>query len=169
MKILLISLSVVVAAFLAGTCSAVAFERRATSCLFGIPRGGGKKETDADEREDDYEAAERRIFEAEKNAIERVEKAIEDEVETFYHEMPHHEKKENISKGSSLKKTVAAAERDEGSEKHDDYEVAEDKIFKAVENAEKKVLSVAHKAEKAVEHAIEDEVKAMFPNQHEDS
>ncbi len=59
--------------------------------------------------------------------------------------------------------------RDEGIEKHDDYEVAEDKIFKAVENAEKKVLSVAHKAEKAVEHAIEDEVKAMFPNQHEDS
>lgn len=39
--------------------------------------------------------------------------------------------------------------------------MAEDKIFHAVENAEKKVLSVAHKAEQAVEHAIQDEVETM--------
>lgn len=41
--------------------------------------------------------------------------------------------------------------------------MAEDKIFHAVENAEKKVLSAAHKAEKAVEHAIEQEVETIFP------
>lgn len=52
--------------------------------------------------------------------------------------------------------------RDENDEKNDDYEVAEDKIFKAVENAEKKVLSAAHKAEQAVEKAIEDEVETIY-------
>lgn len=159
--------------------------------------GGGEKESDAEERENDYEAAERRIFEAEKNAIENVEKAIEEEVATLYHEMPHHEKKGEVSKEKNHKKSVAVPERwensfichlacetacyllslwlfaclfrDEGDEKHDDYKVAEDKIFEVVENAEKKVLSAAHKAEKAVEHAIHDEVNILFPDKHENS
>lgn len=53
--------------------------------------------------------------------------------------------------------------RDEG-EKQDDYAVAEDKIFHAVEDAEKKVLSAARKAEQAVEHAIDDEVETIYPH-----
>jgi len=57
--------------------------------------------------------------------------------------------------------------RDEDGKKQDDFEVAQDKIFHAVENAEKKVLSAAHKAEQAVEHAIQDEVETMFPSEHE--
>lgn len=35
---LLITLSLIVTGVLVGTCSAVAFERRAPSCFFGIPR-----------------------------------------------------------------------------------------------------------------------------------
>lgn len=57
--------------------------------------------------------------------------------------------------------------RDEGDDKQDDYEVAEEKIFRAVENVEKKVLSAAQKAEHAVEHAIQDEVETLFPESNE--
>ena len=54
---------------------------------------------------------------------------------------------------------------DEG-EKQDDYEVAEKTIFSVVEDAEKKALHAARRAEQAVEHAIQDEVDTIFPSEH---
>lgn len=76
-------------------------------------RGGAKKdssdEKEKEKRGDDYEAAEKRIFEAEKHAVEVVEKAIEDEVDTIFHGMPHHEKKEEESK--KKEKPVKVAKR----------------------------------------------------------
>lgn len=44
----------------------------------------------------------------------------------------------------------------------DDYEEAQEALFHAIENAEEKVMKVARKAEKAVEHAIHDEVDNIF-------
>lgn len=133
---LLVYLSFVVTLF-AATCSAVTFERGAR--LFAVPRyvcshrccagnpdtielvltpflnsthdrGGSNKESEGEKRVDDYEAAEKRIFQAEKHAVEVVEKAIEDEVGTLYREMPHH-KKEEESLTEKKKKVVKVAKR----------------------------------------------------------
>lgn len=46
--------------------------------------------------------------------------------------------------------------------------MAQDKIFHAMENVEKTVISAAHKAEQAVEHAIQEEVETLFPDGHDD-
>ena len=62
-------------------------------------------------RQDDYEAAEERIFQAEKDAVSAIEKAIEDEVETIYHDMPHHEKKEEETTKKKKEKPSKATKR----------------------------------------------------------
>jgi len=62
-----------------------------------------------EKRVDDYEAAEKRIFDAEKHVVEVVEKAIEGEVETIYHDMTRHEKKQEDSK--KKEKPVKIAKR----------------------------------------------------------
>jgi hypothetical protein len=55
--------------------------------------------------------AEERIFQAEKDAVNAIEKVIEDEVETIYHELPHHEKKEEDSKKKKKEKPVKLAKK----------------------------------------------------------
>mmetsp|Transcript_7462 Transcript_7462/g.14909 ORF Transcript_7462/g.14909 Transcript_7462/m.14909 type:complete len:107 (+) Transcript_7462:260-580(+) len=47
-------------------------------------------------------------------------------------------------------------------EKVDDYEMAEDKIFHALEDAEKKVMKAARNAEHVVEDALHEEVDSIF-------
>lgn len=69
--------------------------------------GGNKDEIEEEKTVDDYEAAEERIFEAEKHAVEAVEKAIEGEVETMFHELPHREKKDDEKKGKDKAVTLA--------------------------------------------------------------
>jgi len=67
-----------------------------------------------DHQENDFELAEDAIFHAvetaEKAMLHLVEHAVEDEVETIFHELPHHEKDESTQKEKKERKRRCMSE-----------------------------------------------------------
>ena len=146
-------------------------------------RGGTKKDsqvsrenensqpTDNDD-DDDYERAEKSIFDAEQKAAhliyeaeQVVEHAVQDEVNTLFPEMKRKHKegsRENDSKEKSTKSqsTTSAQEHESDSFTEHLYEQTGKPFFEG----KKMGAEILVKAEKAFEHAVEDEVRAFFPD-----
>eukprot|EP00586_Coscinodiscus_wailesii_P000941 CAMPEP_0172480774 /NCGR_PEP_ID=MMETSP1066-20121228/6206_1 /TAXON_ID=671091 /ORGANISM="Coscinodiscus wailesii, Strain CCMP2513" /LENGTH=185 /DNA_ID=CAMNT_0013242431 /DNA_START=151 /DNA_END=708 /DNA_ORIENTATION=+ len=124
-----------------------------------------KKDNDASKnKEDDYEQAEHAIFDAvehaEKAALHAVEHVVHDEVDALFHDLHHTEATtlENKATNTSEKKT--SKKKDDNTafvrgKVTDDYDTAEEAVFKHVEDAEKAMLH-------AVEHVVHDEVDVLF-------
>jgi hypothetical protein len=119
---------------------------------------------------DDYQRAEKAIFEAVGQLEAKVKHAIEDEVETLFHDLEHDEKeyikqqaKERVQKSA---KTVR--------KKVEDHDHAVQKTLPSMhdpypfpyawpkEDPEHRILHAVEAAEKAVLHAVEEEVNTLF-------
>ena len=119
---------------------------------------------------DDYERAEKAIFDAVGKLEEKFQHVVEDEVDTLFHELEHHEKeaikekvKSQVEKGA---KKVKQKVEDHDHEKyktlpslHGLHQYPYDWPH---EDTEHRLLHAVESAEKAVLHAVEEEVGTIF-------
>lgn len=126
---------------------------------------------------DDYQRAEKAIFEAVGRLEEKVQHVLEDEVDTLFHDLGHEEKesikqeaKERVQKSAkqvrkkvedhdhAVKKTLPSM--------HDSYPFP---YSWPKEDPEHRILHAVEAAEKAVLHAVEEEVNTLFhESKHDD-
>ncbi|KAL3904237.1 MAG: hypothetical protein SGARI_005011 [Bacillariaceae sp.] len=145
--------------------------------VFAVPRGGKTVKVDADITQDDYQRAEKAIFHAVGQIEQRVQHAIEDEVDTIFHELDHHEK-ESIKEKAKAKVQTGAKKVRQKVETHDH---AAEKALPDMHDQhpfpyawpkgdpEHRILHAVEAAEKAVLHAVEEEVSTIFHEmKHED-
>lgn len=126
---------------------------------------------------DEYQRAEKAIFQAVSKLEEKVQHAIEDEVDTLFHELDHHEK-ESIKQQAKAKVQQSAKKVRQKVEAHDH---AAKKTLPSLhdphpfpyawpkEDPEHRILHAVESAEKAVLHAVKEEVNTLFQElKHDD-
>lgn len=112
--------------------------------------------------DDDYERAEKQIFNAIGKLEHNIEKVMEQEVDTLFHEMEHHDKvaiketaKKVVKRGAKRVKADIGSKRTPPVQPDYHYPYAlddpDDRLLHAIEHAEKSVL-----------HAVEAEVNGLF-------
>ena len=113
---------------------------------------------------DDYDRAEKQIFDAIGNLERNVEKVMEAEVETLFHGLEHHDKvaikekaQQAVKKGAKKVKTDVGLKQQPTLPEpfHYPYNWPH-------EDPEHRLLHAIEKTEKAVLHAVEMEVKGLF-------
>lgn len=126
--------------------------------------------------EDDYERAEKAIFDAVGKLEVKVQHAVENEVDMLFHELEHHEKeaikktvREKVQKSAQKVKKLVEDHDGEGTLPllHEMHPYPYDWPH---ENSEHRMLHAIESAEKAVLHAVEEEVSTLFHEleHHED-
>lgn len=123
---------------------------------------------------DDYEWAEKSIFDAEQKvahllyeAEQAVEHAVQDEVNTLFpppshdHVNDHHQTTaETKKKQADTERNVKVDTQESGSNNHDLYEQTGKPVFESKKIGAEMLI----KAEQAFEHAVEEEVHTFFPD-----
>ncbi|KAG7344221.1 hypothetical protein IV203_022229 [Nitzschia inconspicua] len=150
-----------------------------TDPTFAIPRGGRTINVESSEISlDDYQRAEKAIFQAVSRLEEKVQHAIEDEVDILFHELEPHEKESIKQQAKDRVQSSAKKIR----QKVSDHDHASKRTLPTLhdphpfpfawpkEDPEHRILHAVEAAEKAVLHAVEEEVKILFPpeTKHED-
>jgi putative NIF3 family GTP cyclohydrolase 1 type 2 len=147
--------------------------------LFHRPHHSGKTaNVDSEISQDDYQRAEKAIFHAVEQMEQRVQHAIEKEVDTLFPELEHHEK-ESIKEKAKAKVQTGAKKVREKMEMHDHatkktlpdmYDQHPFPYAWPKEDPEHRILHAVEAAEKAVLHAVEEEVNTIFHEmKHEDN
>ena len=154
-----------------GICSVGGIADTCLSPLVKTLRHRGKTaKADPEISHDDYQRAEKAIFHAVGQLEQRVQHAIEDEVDTIFHDMDHHEK-ESIKEKTKAKIQTGAKKVREKVETHDHAaqkalpEMHDKHPFPYAwpkEDPEHHILHAVEAAEKAVLHAVEEEVNTIF-------
>eukprot|EP00980_Cylindrotheca_fusiformis_P004897 scaffold1041_cov121-Cylindrotheca_fusiformis.AAC.2 len=142
--------------------------------IFGIPRGGGfSKKGDAPPptiSKDDYERAQKEIFDAIKRLEGNVERVVEKEVDTLFQDLENHKKKDikeeamKVVKKGTTKVKKSVEDHDHSREGtlpslHDPHHYPYDWPH---EDPDHRILHAIEAAEKAVLHAVNDEVMNLF-------
>jgi hypothetical protein len=133
-----------------------------------VSRGGAAPKNNTPVIEDDeFERAEKAIFDAVGRVEHKLEKAIEQEVDVLFHDVEHNKKEQVKAKAKKIvetgaKKVKASVDKDAGTlpftDSHFPYEWPEE----GDPHRDHRVLHAVESAEKAFLHAVENEVATLF-------
>ncbi|KAL3943738.1 MAG: hypothetical protein SGBAC_002208 [Bacillariaceae sp.] len=148
------------------------FSNENRKALFGIARGGKISKKVSNEGNptafpqlvDDYDNAERQIFDAIGKLERNMEKVMEAEVDTLFHELKHHDKVEIKKKAQqAVKKGAKKVKTDIGHQTQPSLPEAYHYPYDwPNEDPDHRLLHAIEHAEKAVMHAVEAEVNGLF-------
>ena len=124
--------------------------------------------------EDEYERAEKAIFDALGRLEGKVQHAVEDEVDSLFHELDHHEKEAIKAKvKASVKKSTKKVKKNVEDHNHSKEEtlpmIHPNYPYPynwPIADPDHRLLHAVESAEKAVLHAVEEEVSSIFHELH---
>ena len=120
--------------------------------------------------QEDYGRAEREIYKAIEKLEEKVQKAVENEVANLFHDLEHHEKLAIAAKANKAVKEGAKKVK----QRVEDHDHGKEQTLPSLhhlhhypydwphEDPEHRILHAIESAEKAMLHAVQDEVENLF-------
>lgn len=145
------------------TCAGVAFDssQQQLSFLGVVARGGAKANTD----HHDPEKATNTILSSIARVERTVQKAVEDEIHTLFHDLDEDKKAEIVTKAQkAVKQGTAKVKKEVDDHAHPSKYPFESskKETTAVDHKDNRILHAVEEAERAVLHAIQYEFNSLF-------